>query len=323
MEQLEAGKSFSMDQLDLMRRERLALSKLTDKQKKFCEVYVTTFDRVLAMQEGGYSLPKHRGGGSQIKLIDKTFNNIMRSPAVAEYINLLKQSVASRIGVSMDQIIEEYRRLAFANMADYVSWDNNGVTFLKSSDDLTAAQKAGVVEVVETTTKSGKTVRIKLHSKQASLDRLFEVLKELEVHDTGEGKAAKISQTQINIMLADPAKRRALEHLSEAMYDKRILLTSQDKNKDEFNKQLDKITMKLLGNAHGISGTGPAGVPQLTAGQTSGGEDGDTGDHGETGETENGFTETHNQAQGGPQGAEGDQEQALPEEERRYDIDGL
>ena len=322
MEPIEAGKALSLDQLDLLRRERLALSKLTDKQKKFCEVYVRTFDRLMAMQEAGYSLPKNRTGGSQIKLIEKSFNNIMSSPAVAEYINLLKQSVASRIGVSMDAIIEEYRRLAFANMADYVSWDDNGVTFLKSSDDLTAAQKAGVVEITETTTKAGKVVRIKLHSKQASLDRLYEILKELEVHDSETGKAAKINQTQINIMLADPAKRRALEHLSEAMFDKKIALNYTDRDKLAFNQQLDKITAKLLGDTHGISGGRSAGVPQIEAVEKTGGQGAYPGDHEETGRTQDADPVDKQAEPGDTQGADGGETQ---EEDcgRRDDIDGL
>jgi len=322
MEPIEAGKALSLDQIDLLRRERLALSKLTDKQKKFCEVYVRTFDRLMAMQEAGYSLPKNRSGGSQIKLIDKTFENIMKSPAVVEYINLLKQSVASRIGVSMDAIIEEYRRLAFANMADYVSWDNKGVTILKSSDDLTEAQKAGVVEITETTTKAGKVVRIKLHSKQASLDRLFEILKELEVHETKDNKATKINPVQVNIMLADPAKRRALEHISEVMFDKKIALNYTDKDKLAFNQQLDKITEKLLGDTHGSSGGRSAGVPQIEKTTGAGGQSADAGDHGQAGRAEDADTVRQPAGPGDTQGADSGEE---PEADggRRYDIDGL
>jgi phage terminase small subunit len=322
MEAIEAGKALSLDQIDLLRRERLALSKLTDKQKKFCEVYVRTFDRLMAMQEAGYSLPKNRSGGSQIKLIDKTFENIMKSPAVAEYINLLKQSVASRIGVSMDAIIEEYRRLAFANMADYVSWDNKGVTILKSSDDLTEAQKAGVVEITETTTKAGKVVRIKLHSKQASLDRLFEILKELEVHETKDNKATKINPVQVNIMLADPAKRRALEHISEVMFDKKIALNYTDKDKLAFNQQLDKITEKLLGDTNGSSGGRSAGVPQIEKTTGAGGQSADAGRYEETGGAEDEIQDNQQSEPGDTQGADSGEE---PEADggHRYDIDGL
>jgi len=322
MEPIEAGKALSLDQLDLLRRERLALSKLTDKQKKFCEVYVRTFDRLMAMQEAGYSLPKNCTGGSQAKLIEKTFNNIMNSAAVAEYINLLKQSVASRIGVSMDAIIEEYRRLAFANMADYVSWNDDGVTFLKSSNDLTAAQKAGVVEITETTTKAGKVVRIKLHSKQASLDRLYEILKDLEVRDTSDNKTGKITQTQINIMLGDPAKRRALEHLSEAMFDKKIALNYTDRDKLEFNKQLDKITAKLLGDTHGISGGRSAGVPQIEAVEETGGQGADEGDHGQAGRAQDTESICQPADPCDTQGVDGGEEQET-DGGRRYDIDGL
>jgi phage terminase small subunit len=259
-----------------MRRERLALSKLTDKQKLFCEEYIRSFDKVAAMTAGGYYMPKDKRGlgTTQRKLIEKNFENIMKSPTVGEYLHLLKQSVASRLNVSMDQIIDEYKAMAFTNMDDYVSWTNAGFQKVKSSKELTRAQKAGIIEISETTTKSGTTVKIKLHNKQTALDRLFEVLKELEEVELKPEGPAKISQTQINVILQDPVKRRAVEHLAESMFDKQICLVGTDKDRIEFDKHMTKITTKLLeatgGRKFNVGSAVGAEAKQITTGSGEG-----------------------------------------------------
>lgn len=243
----------SFDQLDLLRRERMALAKLTDKQKLFCEEWVRSFDRIQAMKAGGYWTPK-QVGTSQKKLADRNFEDIMASPTVQEYIFLLRQSVVSRLGLSVDVLIDEYKAMALSNMDDYVSWDNNGFTRIKASTELTRAQKAGILEISETTTKQGKVVKIKLYNKQPALDRLLEVLRELEEQETKPQAATKISQTQINLILQDPIKRRAIEHLAESLYGRQISLVGTDKARVDFEGHMAKITNKLMEATSGVSG---------------------------------------------------------------------
>lgn len=251
------GEKLTFDQLDFLRRERLALSKLTAKQKAFCESYCRTLNKLEALQAGGYWLPKWNGS-RQAQLIERKFAKTLESAAVQEYIMLLRQSLASRMDVSLDALIEEYKNIALANMDDYVSWTADGVT-LVSSEELTRAQKAGILEVTETTTKSGTTVKIKLHNKQTALDKLFEILKELETMDEEKEAPLKISQTQINFILQDPVKRRAVEHLAESLFEKRVRLVGTDRDRLEFDKNLEKITTKLLERAHGKQSQGGVG----------------------------------------------------------------
>lgn len=318
MEKIEAGKPLSVDQVDYLRRERLALSRLTDKQKLFCETYVQTFDKVLSLKAAGYSLPKTKGG-SQAKLIEKNFEGVMASEAVQEYIALLKQSVASRLGVSMDEIVDQYRIMAFASMDDYVEWDKKGLTVIKSSKQLTKAQKAGICEITETTTKLGKTVKIKLYNKQSALDRLFDILKELEVHETREKGPATISIDKVLVMLQDPTKRRALEHISEGMFSRPIKLIGTDRNKEEFNKHLDIITKKLEA-ASGISGRRDAERPAIPQGEKDSGETGDRGsDKDKNTKEENVWAEAGLH----PKDGDGRTDEDGSEEGNRYPVDGL
>ena len=321
MEKIEAGKNLSLDQLDLMRRERLALSKLTTKQKLFCEEYVSSFNKLQALKAGGFWTPKHKGG-AQDKLIQNKYEDVMASEVVQEYIYLLKQSVASRLGVSMDKIVDEYKIMALANMDDYVEWTDKGITKFKSSAKLTRAQKAGILEITETTTLKGKTIKIKLHPKQPALDRLFEILKELEEHETKpKSPASTISQSQINVFLSDPIKRRSVEHIAETLFGRQIALVGTNKEKLEFDQHLTKITTRLLEATSGIGGTRTDRKAQLPApGERSGeGEDG-TAD-GEGADAEDSISTCEHTCEGETAETSSDKEEV--EDGSRYDIHEL
>ncbi|HRY62915.1 MAG TPA: hypothetical protein P5056_04070 [Candidatus Paceibacterota bacterium] len=65
----------TMDQIDMLRREKLALSSLADKQRAFCEEYCRSFDKLQALKAGGYWTPKSaKAGGSQAALIRKSYD---------------------------------------------------------------------------------------------------------------------------------------------------------------------------------------------------------------------------------------------------------
>ena len=73
-----------------------------------------------------------------------------------------------RLGVDQDRVVTELARIAFADIRDFVSWDDAGVR-LRPSAELTAEQTACVAEIVET---AGKGVRVKLHGKIQALSAL-------------------------------------------------------------------------------------------------------------------------------------------------------
>ena len=312
------------DKKDWVRREQLALLKLTDQQRKLCESYIRNMDKAVAMTEAGYWVPKTRGP-KQLKFIEMNFERYISPPDVQRYLLLLKESVASRLGISMDDIIDEFRAMAFTNMSDFVDWNNDGVTFLKSSKDLTRMQKAGIAEITETTTKAGKIVKIKLHNKQTALDRLFEILRDLEKTDSEEEGPAKISQTQINILLSDPVKRRAIEHLAESLFDRQISLVGTDKQRLEFEERMQKITRRLLevtdGNGAAGHGSVAGALPEET--ETIGGEGADRGDRGDENQEPDGAELRHGEEESEAQGGEEGQVPGELEAGRRYDIDGL
>jgi hypothetical protein len=260
----ESVKSTKLDMIDYVRRERLALLKVTEMERKFCEQYVLHFNGLLAMQEAGYKLSGYVHGSKEkqdARNAERLLKEVLSRKHVQAYILLLKENVASRLGVSLDMIVEEYRRMAFASMSDYISWNSDGITFLRDSEDLTEAQRAGVMEITETETKWGKTVKIKLFSKQPALDRLLEILEDLEAHQETRKPAATVSPKQINIILQNPVARTAIEHLSSLLFDKQILITANDKDRLEFDKNVKIMTQKFLEATHADNVGGQADVP--------------------------------------------------------------
>ena len=76
---------------------------------------------------------------------------------------------SERTEITQDRVLEEYAKLAFAEMGMFVEWSESGVT-LKASSDLPPELRAAVAEVSQTSTERGGTVRFKLHDKKGALD---------------------------------------------------------------------------------------------------------------------------------------------------------
>src|SRR5215213_8286481 len=72
---------------------------------------------------------------------------------------------AAQLGITVETVLEQYRRIAFTSLHDIVEWDDDGMK-LKANVDT-----AAIIEIV-TGAKSGKPYRIKLHDKKAALDAL-------------------------------------------------------------------------------------------------------------------------------------------------------
>jgi hypothetical protein len=80
----------------------------------------------------------------------------------------------------VEQIVEHLRYIAFADIGQVVEWDEGGIR-IRSSAELTAAQRAVISEVSETSTKIGAELvntkkTLKFHNKLTALDMLMKHL---------------------------------------------------------------------------------------------------------------------------------------------------
>jgi phage terminase small subunit len=134
---------------------------LTTKQERFKEEYLKDLNGRRAAIEAGYSP----------KTANEQASRLLTKVNIQEALSRRWQEIQEGNGIDAEKVIAELSRLAFSNMRDYVSWGPDGVR-LKDSEELSADATAAVVEVIETHTKEGRSVRFKLADKKGALDSL-------------------------------------------------------------------------------------------------------------------------------------------------------
>ena len=182
---------------------------LRPKQRKFVEEYLIDLNASQAAIRAGYS---HRTAA----IIG--FENL-RKPKIIAALQLRRAELAQQIKVTPESVVAEIAKIAFADMETYVQWGPKGVT-LKDSEELPEGASEVVLEVSETTTKDGGTVRFKLHDKKGALDSLAKHLGILVEKHEVTGKDGGPIQTDMKVILdalADPKTRDALDALSRRL----------------------------------------------------------------------------------------------------------
>ncbi len=128
------------------------------RRERFVLEYLTDLNSTQAAIRAGYSQ----------KNADVEGPRLLGNAGVAAAIAAAQAERAKRLEITADRVLQEYARIAFANMVDYVEFGADGVT-IKNMDGLTPDQTAAIVEVSQTTTQSGGSIRFKLHDKLAAL----------------------------------------------------------------------------------------------------------------------------------------------------------
>lgn len=113
----------------------------------------------------------------------RPYRLLEQKPDIQARVTELLTAAASEVVVSREQVIEELKLIAFADMGDYAEWDKSGVR-LKASVDLGDARRA-VVEVRESRGDQGqlKAVSIKLGRKMEALPEIAKLLGLYERHN--------------------------------------------------------------------------------------------------------------------------------------------
>jgi hypothetical protein len=77
---------------------------------------------------------------------------------------------AATHGITPDRVLEEYGRIAFANLGEIVEWDDEGIMKVREPEKL-----AAVAEIVQSA-GTGHPYRVKLYDKRAALDAIARYL---------------------------------------------------------------------------------------------------------------------------------------------------
>lgn len=136
---------------------------LTEQIKKACNEYLAAgdFNWCAAMQRAGYS-PLYA---------DRNGWKLFRRTDVAYYLKEQMDVINANVGISAEIVIEELRRLAVSNIADYYKWSDKKKKYvLKPLDELTREQTAAIAKYVP---GQGYT----LYNKDGALDKLAKYFK--------------------------------------------------------------------------------------------------------------------------------------------------
>ena len=86
-------------------------------------------------------------------------------------------------------MLRELQHIGFSNIADYLRFNENGIT-LKDSEDLTRGQLSAVAEASQIQTRYGISVKFKLHDKIEALTKLGQHLQLFSEDKLGDLKIA-------------------------------------------------------------------------------------------------------------------------------------
>jgi phage terminase small subunit len=138
--------------------ELLSRSGLSDRHKLFICYYLQNFNAVQAAMNAGYS--KHSANNEA--------NRIMKNPKVRHILSKATELMQKDIYFDAKMLIEEYMRVAFADITDYLEFDGRRVKL----KDSTKVDGRLITEV-----RQGKDgITIKLIDKKWAMDKLEKLI---------------------------------------------------------------------------------------------------------------------------------------------------
>lgn len=135
------------------------LPPLTAKQETFVGEYLKDLNAAQAAIRAGYSKKTAKEIGCQ---------NLAK-PNIAATIAKKMEERAVRVGIEADDVLRHLKVVALSNITEFVKFGPGFVT-LKYSDEIPSEQSACIAEVSEHSTKSGSSVKFRLHDKIRALD---------------------------------------------------------------------------------------------------------------------------------------------------------
>jgi phage terminase small subunit len=136
-------------QVNLLKLPEFALS---DKDFAFVTQYIMDFDQKAAAERLGYQQP--------VQAADR----FMKKPGVQMELLRRRESIEKRAKVTVDRVLEEYARIAFSDLTDFVTYENGRVV-VNNTNEVDGA-------ILEELSEGPNGVKIKLHSKMKALEML-------------------------------------------------------------------------------------------------------------------------------------------------------
>lgn len=84
------------------------------------------------------------------------------------------EEVAARLNITVERVLEEYARIAFADLGHIVDWKSDSVV-IKPVESIDAADTAAIAEITAAGS-GGASYRVKMYNKKAALDAIARCL---------------------------------------------------------------------------------------------------------------------------------------------------
>ena len=146
--------------------------KLTIMQERFANIL---FSMPESNQTQAYIQAGYKAKG---KAAEAHSSRLVRNGMVKAYLDKLRKAVTERTEIDATKVIKELAKLAFSNIEDYLTVDEDGETRLKNFDDIERNVLAAVESIKISTTKNKDdsreytTTQFKLCSKLNALEQL-------------------------------------------------------------------------------------------------------------------------------------------------------
>lgn len=137
------------------------MPRLTARQARFVEEYLVDLNATQAAIRAGYSARR----ASEIGY------TLLQKSTVQSAIEAAQRERSARTGITADRVVREIAKLALSNLADVMTWDENGASLIHSAQ-LSPDAAAAIAEISDTRTERGGTLKVKLHNKVAALEQL-------------------------------------------------------------------------------------------------------------------------------------------------------
>ena len=181
------------------------MGNLTAKQQTFAQEYLVDLNATQAAIRAGYSA----------RTADVQGPRLLGNVRIQTLVQESRTKLAKKTEITIERILEGYRRIAFGDMRSVMEWNSSGIT-LKDSEVLNDEDAAMIAEISEVTTQLGGTVRIKMHDKLRALEGIRKLLG-FDAPVRVEPPDPNVPPTLLNWMdlvllaqSADPAKVRRL-----------------------------------------------------------------------------------------------------------------
>lgn len=174
-------------------------------ERRFVAEYLRCGEVAEAARAAGYDPRRARFHG--LRLVNKT--------DVRAAIERGREERAVRTGLTMDRVLLEYGRIAFADLTRVLRWDKEGARLRpkRELDDV-----AGAIASITLAPGGGRPVRVQLHDKPyafEALGRYFNVFDAEYWHDDSEGARDRLI-AKLDAMLAAGKGKEEEEEAEEA-----------------------------------------------------------------------------------------------------------